>query len=184
SQIFSRAPGARNRVAVCGRRIGATIHTMRRAKGIFGLAVAVAAAGLVGACSGTVNNHGHVMRESALETLQPGISTRQTVTQALGSPSSVAAFDDRTWYYIGQKVENLAFFKPQTKERQVLVLRFDQYGVLDSMEMLSAEDGRQIAFVDRETPTAGHELTFMEQLLGNVGRFSAPAGGIGGSRGP
>lgn len=158
---------------------------MRLTKLALRAAVLAVAAGL-SACSGTVETHGHMLRESAMKELRPGVQTREGVAKLLGSPSSVAPFDDRTWYYIGQKVESLAFFKPEVKERQVVVLRFDDGGILDSVKVLSAEDGRQIAFVDRETPTAGHELTFMEQLLGNMGRFNAPTGrqGPGGSPGP
>jgi hypothetical protein len=28
--------------------------------------------------------------------------------------------------------------------------------------------------VERETPTAGSELTALEQFIGNIGRFNAP----------
>ena len=40
--------------------------------------------------------------------------------------------------------------------------------------------------VDRKTPTSGKELTVMDQLLGNVGRFSTPKQGVPGTvgRGP
>lgn len=138
------------------------------------IAAAALLAGLAAGCSGTIDSHGHVARESAVKELQPGIQTREEVARLLGSPSSTAPFDDKTWYYIGQKVETLAFFKPEVKERRVLVVRFDDAGILDSLEVLSAEDGKQVAFVDRETPTAGHEMTFLEQLLGNVGRFNSP----------
>ncbi len=35
-------------------------------------------------------------------------------------------------------------------------------------------DGKDISMVSRITPTAGKEMTILEQIMGNVGRFSGP----------
>ena len=35
-------------------------------------------------------------------------------------------------------------------------------------------DAKDITMVARITPTTGKELTVLEQILGNVGRFSGP----------
>ena len=40
------------------------------------------------------------------------------------------------------------------------------------MRVYGQEDGRTIAYVDRTTPTEGNELTLIQQLLGNLGRFN------------
>ena len=147
------------------------MHLPRRSVPFLVAAVALAAAN---GCSSTVDTHGAVLRESVVAQLRPGVHTQDDVVQLLGSPSSKAPFDPGTWYYIGEKSEYIAFFDPKVTERKVLVLRFDETGRLASMGSLSAEDGKQVAFVERETPTAGHELGFIEQLLGNMGRFNAP----------
>ena len=46
---------------------------------------------------------------------------------------------------------------------------------------LDENAGTQVELVERTTPTAGRDLNFIEQMLGNVGRFS---GGNGGFRQP
>jgi outer membrane protein assembly factor BamE (lipoprotein component of BamABCDE complex) len=135
------------------------------------------------ACSGTIDQHGHVVREQAMQELRPGAQTRDDVVRLMGTPSSKAPFDENTWYYIGQKTKSVAFFKPELQERNVIVVRFDDSGLLRSVNNLTAEDGKEVAYVERETPTAGHELGLMEQLLGNVGRFNPAGAGFGGGRG-
>ena len=91
----------------------------------------------------------------------------------LGTPTSVGTFDQNVWYYIGQKTEKVAFFQPSVMERRVVVVHFDDSGVVKEMKQLDASDGQEVEIVDRSTPTAGRELSFLEQMLGNVGRFSA-----------
>jgi len=140
----------------------------------------VLAAGIVAlmaACSADVDSNGYVFREGDVTEIRPGAQTKEGVLQALGTPSSRAPFDDNVWYYIGERNRQVAFFDPELIERQVLVVRFDDTGFVESTEVLTKEDRNEVALVERETPTAGHELTFLEQLLGNIGRFNRDTAG-------
>ena len=47
-------------------------------------------------------------------------------------------------------------------------------GRLQTIKSYDLADGRDITMVARITPTAGKELTVLEQIMGNVGRFSGP----------
>jgi outer membrane protein assembly factor BamE (lipoprotein component of BamABCDE complex) len=128
-------------------------------------------------CSPTIDNRGHVLREAALVEIKPGVHRREDVQQLMGSPSTVAPFDSSTWVYVGEKAEQVAFLEPKVTERHVVVVHFDESGTVDSIKRLNRDDGREVDVVDRTTATAGNELTFLEQLLGNVGRFSGGPGG-------
>ncbi len=135
------------------------------------------ALGLVFAgCAPTIDHRGYVVPKQAVEKLASGTATRDEVLQALGTPSSFAAFDDNTWYYMGATTRRAAFFDPELVERHILVLRFDEDGLLAEIGTRDAGSGREVLLVSRETPTAGHSLTILEQVLGNIGRFSQPAG--------
>ncbi|HMO85834.1 MAG TPA: outer membrane protein assembly factor BamE [Lacipirellulaceae bacterium] len=140
------------------------------------LFLATVAALALGACSPQVDQRGHVATPGALEKLRPGEQTRNDVLTLLGSPSTTATFDNETWYYISQRVETLAFLAPETKEQKVVALRFDSAGVLQDMNTYTLEDGRPIDMVGRSTPTAGKELTILEQIFGNIGRFGGGGG--------
>ena len=99
-------------------------------------------------------------------------------------------FDDDTWYYISATREYLAYLRPDTRERRVIAVRFDEDGSVAAVDEYGLEDGRVVALVERETPTRGRELSLIEQLLGNVGRLPSEQfggeqnlpGGAGGPR--
>ena len=89
-----------------------------------------------------------------------------------GSPSTVSTFEDSKWYYIGQKTTQFAFFQPEILERKVLVISFNDAGYVADTRTYGLEDGKIIDPVERITPTEGREFSIIQQLLGNLGRFT------------
>lgn len=140
-------------------------------KARFQIVLAVVAMTLA-ACADQVSTHGHVLRTASVDDVRPGVATKQDVRAILGSPTSEAAFDPKVWYYITQVKVQQAFFKPDTAQQQVLVMHFDDRDVVERIGVLDEDDSEEVTLIARETPTAGHELTLLEQLLGNVGRFT------------
>jgi len=136
------------------------------------LAAVLALAAVVG-CSVKETHHGHQMRQGIVAALQQPNLTDVQVVQLLGTPSSQSAFDPGTWYYVSEVQHGVAFFQPEVVERKVLILRFDRNRTLRRIATLSKEDGSEVTLVDRETPTEGHRLTLLEQLIGNIGRFNS-----------
>lgn len=127
--------------------------------------------GLV-ACSPQIATHGNLVDPDALAKVEPGRSDQSTVLGLLGSPSTRGNFNEPTWYYIGQRTERQAFYRPETIERKVVYVDFEPDGRVKSIGSLDLDDGTKIAFVTRETPTAGQRITLIKQLIGNVGRFN------------
>lgn len=160
------------------------LHPMRivhinRTLGAVSLAVLL----LAGACAPRVDTRGNLPDPERLTELKPGQISRDEVLENLGSPSSVAAFDEETWYYISERTETTSIFAPEIKERKVLVLTFDKKGILSSIRNLGLDDGYQVSHIKRETPTGGNEIGLFEQLFGNIGRFNKDKRGSGGGGG-
>jgi outer membrane protein assembly factor BamE (lipoprotein component of BamABCDE complex) len=131
-------------------------------------------AGLLAGCSPTLSNHGNIPVQELIESIRIGSSNREQIAAMLGNPSAVATFDKETWYYVGMRASRVAFLDPEILERKILVVRFDKQGVVQQVEHLDKQDGRDVQIVDRKTPTRGKELTILKQLLGNVGKFAGP----------
>lgn len=144
--------------------------------GIKRAAAVIVFAGLLAGCSPTLNNHGHIPEPELIESIRIGNSNREQIIAMLGNPSAVATFDQESWYYVGTKTSQLAFLTPKILERKVLVIHFDKQGIVQQVGRLDKQDGRDVQIVVRKTPTRGKELTILEQLLGNVGKFSGPEG--------
>jgi outer membrane protein assembly factor BamE (lipoprotein component of BamABCDE complex) len=129
---------------------------------------------LLAACAPTIQQEGNVPDADQVVQINPGVDDKNRVTQLLGSPSAVSAFQDRTWYYISRRTEQTAFLDPQVVEQEVLAISFDSQNIVQDMKIYGLEDGRMVAMVDRVTPTHGNDLTIMQQVLGNLGRFNNP----------
>ena len=57
-------------------------------------------------------------------------------------------------------------------------------GRVRDIKQYELKDGKEVDMVARKTPTSGKELTVLEQILGNVGKFSAPKKQVPGAAGP
>lgn len=114
-----------------------------------------------------------------LKELVPGTSTRADATSLLGSPSARATFDDNTWFYISETTRTRVGRTPGVMAQDVTVLKFDQAGVLQDVKRLNRDDSRDVSVVSHVIPSPGSDASFMQQLLGNVGKFrtGGPAGG-------
>jgi outer membrane protein assembly factor BamE (lipoprotein component of BamABCDE complex) len=128
----------------------------------------VLAAGLT-ACDPNVANRGNMPDPERVAEIQVGASNRDDVELILGSPSSVAAFDSNVWYYISNKTEQVAFFKPQLLDQQVLEIHFDDGGTVTEVRHIDPADGTEADLVERETPTRGKDLTVIRQMLSTLG---------------
>jgi len=155
----------RDRAAIWGRRARLPL-----------LALAVAS---VAGCGATVDQRGNLPETDKLAEIRPGTTTRDQVVKILGTPSSTGAFDDKNWFYISRKTKQFAFLNPEVLDQQVYIVRFDGNGVVASVDRKDLQDGRDIEPVPGATPAPGRELTFIEQVLGNLGRFNKSGGGSG-----
>ncbi len=126
---------------------------------------------LIPGCTPAVENRGYLPATEALAQIQPGMQTREGVLAVLGTPSSLAAFGKDMWYYISSREQNFAFYRPEELERKVIAVLFDDAGIVKDVKVYGLEDGQSLMPVTRVTPTAGSEMSLLQQLIGNIGRF-------------
>ena len=137
------------------------------------LTAGILAVALGGCELGFTDTRGYVPDEESLSRLEPGRQNRDDVQQLLGSPASQGVFDaEQSWYYIMRKTYQFAFLQPEVLDQRVVVVHFDDGGTLRDVRRYNLEDGIVVDPVTRETPSPGKELSFLEQLLGNLGKFN------------
>ena len=125
------------------------------------------------ACEPVRRTHGYAPRPAQLAEVSVGTDGKAEVAGKIGRPTTVGAFDTDEWYYITRSTESRAFLEPRVVSQEVVVVAFDDDGVAESVDQYGLADGRIVNLVTQTTPTRGKRLTFLQQLLGNVGRFSA-----------
>ena len=163
----------------------------RRAAPFVAAALALALAG----CETVVDVRGYVPDDESLSKIEVGQQNKDDVRELLGTPSTIGLFGDETWLYISRRTSSFAFLSPKTLDQKVVAIVFDEKGSVTDVRRLELADGKVVEHVARVTPSPGKELSFLEQLLGNVGRFNktnrgayipgtgqAPPPGTGGGR--
>ncbi len=149
------------------------------------LLLAFAVLSTLGACavfSFPPQVRGNKVDANQLKQLVPGTSTRADVNSLIGSPTARATFDDNTWIYIGMVTRPVIAGTNNVLEQQVIMLSFDSGGVLRHIDRRTQADSEPVDVVARTTPAPGNNASIMQQLLGNVGRFSpTPLPGTNGS---
>jgi outer membrane protein assembly factor BamE (lipoprotein component of BamABCDE complex) len=143
---------------------------------------AISAAAAIGGCAKDVEQRGNLPPQDKIVEIHPG-TTKDEVIKILGSPSSTSVFNDKTWYYISRRTGQFAFFDPSVLDQQVYVITFDDQGVVQAIGHKSLDDGQEITPVARATPAPGRELSFLEQVIGNLGKFNSSGGSSSGGSG-
>lgn len=149
------------------RRIPATPPILRclAAAGVLALGLA--------ACSPVVSQRGYVPNEDLIADIRVGIDNKDSVLTTFGSPSTISSVDGSAWYYISSIHEQVAFYKEAPVDREIVAVYFDEGGTVKQLGYYGLEDGKIVNFIDRETPTRGKQLTFLQQMFGNLGRFGS-----------
>jgi len=136
-----------------------------------------------GACAPLRSHQGYIIDADLVNSVQPGVDTRQSVAQVLGQPTIASQFGAQDWYYVSRDSRNLNFQKPKAKDQIALKISFDQAGTVTSVTRTGVE---QIASIDpygKTTPTLGKKRGFFEDLFGNIGTVGAAGAGGPGSGG-
>ncbi len=139
----------------------------------------IAAAAAIAGCSPDVYDLGHLPTADEIAQIHPGKTTKAEVVKILGTPSSVGVFNDKTWYYVSERTQQVAFFLPERTAQQVYIVDFDNKGVVEAFDRKGLKDAQNITPAPGATPAPGRELTFVEQVLGNLGKFNGSGGGGG-----
>ncbi len=125
-------------------------------------------------CTTAIETRGYFPEESKIANLTVGKTTKSGVVNNIGYPSSVTAFDNNTWLYIESKFETNAFFNPKEISSKVLEISFDDSEKVTQINNYSVDDAQKMTFSKDATPTYGHSVNAVQQMLGNIGKFNKP----------
>ena len=135
-----------------------------------GAATGLVMSGLL-ACAPVIDNRGYVFDESLLPQLVVGTTSEADIIAIMGSPSTVSTLNDGAYYYISSRFITEAYRAPRETERRVLAIFFNEDKKIRDLGFYTLEDGNIVTIVERTTETQGRELTFLQQIFGNLGRF-------------
>jgi outer membrane protein assembly factor BamE (lipoprotein component of BamABCDE complex) len=136
------------------------------------LGIALASTAILSACTASSNTHGNMLQDYQIKEVKADHDNVTSVLRKLGSPTTKAPFDDNTWYYLGQKTQKRGIFDPEVVETQIVVVSFGDNGLVKEIIEIDDDKIDQIPYSQDKTETSGQEMTVIQQLLGNIGRFN------------
>jgi outer membrane protein assembly factor BamE (lipoprotein component of BamABCDE complex) len=132
---------------------------------------------VVGACSRIKDSKGYIADDEMIASVQAGVDNKASVMKALGRPTIESSLDKNLWYYVSQRTERFAFLNPKPVVHQVLIVRFDDKGNVKEVTKMGMDQLVSVDPSDDKTPTRGKEISVLQQIFGNIGRFSPGGGG-------
>ena len=127
----------------------------------------------IAACSNIDRKHGYVPADEDLAQIIVGVDTVDTVGDLVGRPTTSGILSDSGWYYVESKFRAYGFRERTEVDREVVAISFDGDGVVSNVERFGLEDGRVIAISRRVTDSNIKGISFLRQLFGNLGNFTA-----------
>ncbi|MGH1465594.1 MAG: outer membrane protein assembly factor BamE [Cognatishimia sp.] len=123
------------------------------------------------ACAAEYRNHGYVPNDEDLANVIVGVDTRDSVIESVGAPTAGGVLNEGGLYYVRSQVKRFGPFRPTETERQVVAVTFDQSGVVSDIARYGLDDGRVVQISRRITDNGLNNVSFIRQLLGNIGNF-------------
>jgi len=117
------------------------------------------------------NKHGIVYLENRAQKLTINKSNSNDVIKTIGQPHSKSFNNNSDWIYIERVFQKGKFHKlgkNVLKTNNVLVLRFDKYGVLKQKKFLNKNDLNDLSFADQITDNDLAKKSFVEKFLNSI----------------
>jgi outer membrane protein assembly factor BamE (lipoprotein component of BamABCDE complex) len=133
---------------------------------------------MLASCSPIVDTRGYSAEAIDTSQIITGQTSAEDIASLLGTPTTVSNFGETIWYYVTQRQERTGIFATEVTQQDITAITFDADKRVSAINAFTKEQGKPVQIVGKVTPTEGHSISFVEQLLGNMGRFNAPGRGL------
>jgi len=128
---------------------------------------------LLNSCGLETYQSGDLPSQQRLNMIQAGMP-EEKVIDLLGKPLFENKIGSDSFYiYFKSKKENRAFYHPEEIERDVYIVSFNQNKTVRNIRHLTLNDANDVEYDNAHTQVTGKELSVLEQLVKNFGRYDA-----------
>ena len=89
----------------------------------------------------------------------------------MGNPHTTSIDDENLWFYFDRKVSSgslTKFAEVDLLENNVLVIKFDKYGIVSQKEFFSKDDMKKVQYSQMETENPVSKQSFVSTFLQSV----------------
>ena len=119
----------------------------------------------------SVKNHGINYLENRYELLDVDKTNKNDVRKLIGQPHITSINNDDNWIYIERVFERGRIYKlgkDVLKENNVLVLEFNNRGILENKGFISKDGMNKVAFSKNKTANIKNKKSFVNKFLSSL----------------
>ncbi len=116
-------------------------------------------------------NHGIIFLKNRSDKLVIDSSNKNDVIKIIGQPHSKSINNENEWIYIERVLTKGEYHKLGQnilKTNNVLVLKFDKYGILKNKNFLDKNSKNKLKFSEKETTNEITQKSFVEKFLTSI----------------
>ena len=113
-------------------------------------------------------NHGILHLEKRSELLEVNKSNTNDVLKIIGHPHTVSLENENDWFFLERVLSKGDFHKlgqNVLEKNNILVLKFNKYGILIEKNLLGKDDKNKVSFSMDETENERTQKSFVEKFL-------------------
>ena len=117
------------------------------------------------------NNHGLISLQAKYDKIIINKTNKNDILKIIGPPSSISSFDKNKWFYIQTKRVNQSLFKlgiKKIKKNNVLVVTFNNKGILEEKKILKKQDMNDIKYVKDTTEKDYKQSNTIYKILSSL----------------
>ena len=118
-----------------------------------------------------IKGHGINFLENRAKKISINQSNKNDVIEILGNPHTTSIGDDNLWFYFDRKVSGgsiVKFRDLDLLENNVLIVKFDKYGIAVQKEFYSKEDMKKIKYSEMKTDNPVSKQSFVASFLQSI----------------
>ena len=118
-----------------------------------------------------IESHGISYLENRAKLIAVNTSNKNDTIKLLGHPSTKGMTNDNLWIYIERTITRgklLKLGRSHLKKNNVLVLEFDNYGILNKKEFYNKQNMNKISFAEAETINEIKKENFIYSFLSSI----------------
>ena len=116
-------------------------------------------------CAPVIKPHGYQLEDMLFSEPQKiGISSKDNILEAFGSPSIKIEDVSNTWLYLATTKEKKVFSKDEFKDQIIFAFNFDENNILISQEVYNHEQMLSLDYDKKQTYDYGTNYSILDQL--------------------
>ena len=118
-----------------------------------------------------IKGHGINFLENRSKRIVLNETNKNDVISVLGIPHTKSIDDDNLWFYFDRKISggNLINFNDmKLLENNVLIIKFDKFGIVQKKEFFSKDDMKKISYTEMQTDNPVSQQSFVSKFLQSV----------------